>query len=155
MWCVVMASGIILYLTPLHEREPGSTTHPGIFSRAFLWLCAHLLMELNLMDTALSQTNRTPVAASLYLNRHNELKNTPTFSRQNRQTGIPCDLGTTTQDKTLSDKHVFIVLSFITDSSTTIKDTPPPLSQKSLKVTEWILIRSGVVNSSQHGIQWD
>lgn len=30
-----------------------------------------------------------------------------------------------------------------------------PLSQKSLKVTEWILIRSGVVNSSQHGLQWD
>lgn len=32
---------------------------------------------------------------------------------------------------------------------------PPPLTQKSLKVTEWILIRSGVVNGSQHGLQWD
>lgn len=32
---------------------------------------------------------------------------------------------------------------------------PPRLTQKSLKVTEWILIRSGVVNGSQHGLQWD
>lgn len=32
---------------------------------------------------------------------------------------------------------------------------PPPPTQKSLKVTEWILIRSGVVNGSQQGLQWD
>lgn len=32
---------------------------------------------------------------------------------------------------------------------------PPPPTQNSLKVTEWILIRSGVVNGSQHGLQWD
>lgn len=39
---------------------------------------------------------------------------------------------------------------------TSIKDPhPPPPTQKSLKVTEWILIRSGVVNGSQHGLQWD
>lgn len=46
------------------------------------------------------------------------------FFRQNRNTGSPFDLGTRTQDETLRDKHVFIVLSFITDSSTEIKDPP-------------------------------
>lgn len=49
------------------EREPGSPTRPGVFSWAFLWLSAHLLMELNrcdLMDTVLLQTNSTSLPAS-------------------------------------------------------------------------------------------
>lgn len=139
----------------LPSTFPGSTPHPGVFSWAFLWLCAHLLMELNwcdLMDTALSQTNSTPVAASLHLNRREELKNTQTFSRQNR----------IRQSLWFGDKNSGWNFEWQTCLHCAVlhyrqlhNNKRSPLSQKSLKVTEWILIRSGVVNSSQHGVQWD
>lgn len=51
--------------------------------------------------------------------------------------------------KTLSDKHPLLHYQQLHNNKRSY------LSQKSLKVTEWILIRSGVVNSSQHGLQWD
>lgn len=96
------------------------------------------------------------IAACLHHNRRKEVKDTTqTFFQTKTETQtVPVNWGQDgTQDETLSDKHVFIVLSFITDSTATIED--PSLSQKGLKVTEWILIRTGVVNSSQHGLQWD
>ena len=46
------------------------------------------------------------------------------FLRQNRNAGSSSDLETQTQDETLSDGHVFVALSFITNSSATIKDLP-------------------------------
>lgn len=139
------------------EREPGSTAHPGVFSWAFLWLPTHLLMELNrcdLMDTVLSQTNSTSLPASTITGAKKWKILHRLFPDKTETQTVPGNWGQDgTQYETLSDKHVFIVLSFITDSTTTIKD--PSLSQKGLKVTEWILIKTGVVNSSQHGLQWD
>lgn len=94
------------------------------------------------------------IAASLHHNRRKDVKYYRLFPDKTETQTVPGNWGQDgTQYETLSDKHVFIVLSFITDSATTIKD--PSLSQKGLKVTEWILIKTGVVNSSQHGLQWD
>lgn len=137
------------------ESVWGATPHLGIFS----WYSsgsAFLLTEVNwceLMDALLLQTNSSPVAASLHFYEHNEQKNTQMHSlrlKEEKQ-AFPVILMTRIQDEWQPCLHRALLHC---QWRTTIKD-PPPLTQKSLKVTEWILIRSGVVNGSQHGLQWD
>lgn len=137
------------------ESASGATPHLGLFSWAFLWLCACLLMEVNwceLMDASLLQANSSSVAANLHFNEHNKLKNTQMHSlrwKEEKQE-FPVILMTRIQDEWQACLHRALLHC---QWRTTIKDPPP--TQKSLKVTEWILIRSGVVNGSQHGLQWD
>lgn len=59
------------------------------------------------------------------------------------------------QTETEKQTNMLMSSSFSSSSPTAQQQHKYPLSHKPLKGTGWILIRSGVVSSAQHGLQWD